>query len=913
MKTYDYDATGNRTGGGYVVDAGNQIKNDGTFTYAYDAVGNRTLKTAGASAETWNYEYDHLNHLIHIDGHSAGSGGTNLGEVTYKYDVFGNRLSRDQFNGVPYAPVNGKYAYDGWKVQQDFQGNRASFVGQENWDVWADFTTTYTLDTRRVYGDGVDQLLSRVSGADVAWYHTDTQGSVTALTDGTVGLVQNEIAYNGYGDVTSESNASVGDRYGYTAREEDVGGLMFYRDRVLAMDLGQFITRDRKGFAAGDMNLVRYVSNGFTNGVDPSGMDWIVNGKENAEAWSNWLSRGDHGTGITAVSHKLEHLDSDEYQIVVPIDQRENLQNLLTKYAGKYTDSYVGKWVDQTFDWTKSFYLNEPPRAGSFAKLQAISSVLLSNLGTAPEGGWPLQFDAKSSMKQDVSGKLTGASHIPRNRQEAKAQLQARKQSLEQSSIPSFLHGVALLSDELTLGGFAMIESGEDILGEVLAGNLLTAQYKFQSHLKGAFTNSSVFELWQFLETPAFPSNRSRSLDGSDDPKTLSHLVREYFQQTSDPYHFELGQEAAAAEELLLDGLLPGVSEGVRQSSKIALKQASKILRRQMTTAEMRGASYSARAIEESATHTGGHQISLSLPWEKTCFAAGTPILTPTGSRTIESLQVGEQVFSRAEDDLHAKIVGREIEETFIRSALLLDLVVGGRTIRTTGEHPFYVRDRGWLCASDLNIGDQLVSHEGQWIAVQQIKDNGSIATVYNIRVAVDHTYFVGDVDWGFSVWVHNADYVIENVFGRYFFKDVKTGNFGTLSFATREEAETVLNLSVRAKLSGQLGREGEALASELTGAPKNTELFLVNGRGRIPDQVLAMDIATKRPSIVAEVKNVKRQAFTRQLRDDIELVGPSGQVNVYLPPGAEVTKPLGRAFANPRLPLNRLDLVPPQ
>jgi len=212
-----------------------------------------------------------------------------------------------------------------------------------------------------------------------------------------------------------------------------------------------------------------------------------------------------------------------------------------------------------------------------------------------------------------------------------------------------------------------------------------------------------------------------------------------------------------------------------------------------------------------------------------------------------------------------------------------------------------------------LNIGDQLVSHEGQWIAVQQIKDNGSIATVYNIRVAVDHTYFVGDVDWGFSVWVHNADYVIENVFGRYFFKDVKTGNFGTLSFATREEAETVLNLSVRAKLSGQLGREGEALASELTGAPKNTELFLVNGRGRIPDQVLAMDIATKRPSIVAEVKNVKRQAFTRQLRDDIELVGPSGQVNVYLPPGAEVTKPLGRAFANPRLPLNRLDLVPPQ
>jgi hypothetical protein len=31
---------------------------------------------------------------------------------------------------------------------------------------------------------------------------------------------------------------------------------------------------------------------------------------------------------------------------------------------------------------------------------------------------------------------------------------------------------------------------------------------------------------------------------------------------------------------------------------------------------------------------------------------------------------------------------------------------------------------------------------------------------VYNLRVAQDHTYFVGHDDWGFSVWVHNANYV---------------------------------------------------------------------------------------------------------------------------------------------------------
>ena len=30
-------------------------------------------------------------------------------------------------------------------------------------------------------------------------------------------------------------------------------------------------------------------------------------------------------------------------------------------------------------------------------------------------------------------------------------------------------------------------------------------------------------------------------------------------------------------------------------------------------------------------------------------------------------------------------------------------------------------------------------------------------ATVYNLRVADYHTYFVGDESWGFTLWAHNA------------------------------------------------------------------------------------------------------------------------------------------------------------
>lgn len=43
---------------------------------------------------------------------------------------------------------------------------------------------------------------------------------------------------------------------------------------------------------------------------------------------------------------------------------------------------------------------------------------------------------------------------------------------------------------------------------------------------------------------------------------------------------------------------------------------------------------------------------------------------------------------------------------------------------------------------------------------------------------------------------------------------------------------------SVATKSAGQLGREGEAAASAITGVGKNTKKFLVNGRNRIPDQV---------------------------------------------------------------------------
>jgi hypothetical protein len=97
------------------------------------------------------------------------------------------------------------------------------------------------------------------------------------------------------------------------------------------------------------------------------------------------------------------------------------------------------------------------------------------------------------------------------------------------------------------------------------------------------------------------------------------------------------------------------------------------------------------------------------------------------------------------------------VEEVFINDGELLTIKVRGRSIRTTAEHPFYVRGKGWKTAWELAVGDELRSHDEQWVPVEEIEETGERSVVYNLRVADYHTYFVGCQEWGFSVWAHNA------------------------------------------------------------------------------------------------------------------------------------------------------------
>src|SRR5207237_3796690 len=82
---YSYDLNGNRTMAGYTTGTGNELTNDGTWTYTYDSEGNLTKKSKGASAETWTFGYDNLNHMLWSKD-SSTDGGTVTTLATYVSD-----------------------------------------------------------------------------------------------------------------------------------------------------------------------------------------------------------------------------------------------------------------------------------------------------------------------------------------------------------------------------------------------------------------------------------------------------------------------------------------------------------------------------------------------------------------------------------------------------------------------------------------------------------------------------------------------------------------------------------------------------------------------------------------------------------------------------------------------------------
>lgn len=141
------------------------------------------------------------------------------------------------------------------------------------------------------------------------------------------------------------------------------------------------------------------------------------------------------------------------------------------------------------------------------------------------------------------------------------------------------------------------------------------------------------------------------------------------------------------------------------------------------------------------------------------CFAAGTMVLTPGGYKPIESLKVGDSVVSARRDTPDGDRTTQCIRRVSRHFDSLIDVKTKGRTIQTTLNHPFFTRSKGWVAASALGIGDELLSDANRWSIVEDIcRENGAAKSpVYNFEIDGESSYFVGGIDWSFSFCVADS------------------------------------------------------------------------------------------------------------------------------------------------------------
>lgn len=138
------------------------------------------------------------------------------------------------------------------------------------------------------------------------------------------------------------------------------------------------------------------------------------------------------------------------------------------------------------------------------------------------------------------------------------------------------------------------------------------------------------------------------------------------------------------------------------------------------------------------------------------CFVAGTPVATPAGSVPIESLTVGDIVFTQNLET--GKVDHQPVLDTFVSETHeLVSLKFSNHeSLLTTPSHPFYSPTKGWTAAAQLRAGEILLALNGECVIVEQVQHElfESPVTVFNIESASNHNYFVGKSDT--AVLVHN-------------------------------------------------------------------------------------------------------------------------------------------------------------
>lgn len=320
---------------------------DGTAeTYAYDIWGNRRSKTKGGT--TTAYLYDAANQLSEIrsgsdtgtliggaihdaDGHmvklcegatvtKTGSDctatGTGATALTLTWNALDHLLTATRTGANAVAET---YAYDdsGRRIRKT-SGSVTTQYLYDGEDIHAEWATTISgmPSAEYVGGAGTDEPILRLTGstnnpgATEAAYLQDGLGSVIAMANA-AGVLTGNQRFDAWGNKTASSGTV--NQYGYTGREPDATGLVFYRARYYLPGIGRFVSRDPMGMADA-VSGYAYVANNPVMLTDPKGMMALLAGAGTSanyyggltdEQITRGLGLGSSSSGLSTATHGL--------------------------------------------------------------------------------------------------------------------------------------------------------------------------------------------------------------------------------------------------------------------------------------------------------------------------------------------------------------------------------------------------------------------------------------------------------------------------------------------------------------------------------------------------------------------------------------------------------------------------------
>ena len=226
-------------------------------TPAYNAAGNMTtMPRPSALNSTYTATYDAWHRLVLLNDGTSDVG-------AYAYDGMNRRVKKTVGSAVRHF-----YFSDQWQVVEERVGTASVPNKQYYWGLR--YVDDLVMRLRDPSGGGLSQL---------HYVMQDANWNVVAIYNLIAASLDERYAYTPYGVVEfltpsfGSRSASLYDwTYLFTGRERDTeSGLQINRNRYLHPYLGCWVTMDPMLYAAGDVNLYRYVSNGPLSRLDPLG------------------------------------------------------------------------------------------------------------------------------------------------------------------------------------------------------------------------------------------------------------------------------------------------------------------------------------------------------------------------------------------------------------------------------------------------------------------------------------------------------------------------------------------------------------------------------------------------------------------------------------------------------------------